>query len=667
MKPCCMVVLLGSLLAAPVLGALPTTRAEIAAIVNRAAGYQSGDDVQPLRQIEVLLRDAQKNPALRKTLEGELLPLLGPDATLEARRFACQQLAVMGSTAALPRLAALLSRERDASYACLALANYPPGPADEMLRQALLTNRGGARLQIIDTLGDRRDPKAVPALAAIVRENEFAPTRAAIIALAKIGNRSAREALAALRATAPAELERWFTEADLRIAEQLVLARQRRAAIAIYERLIEPSKPIAVRRGAFAALTRLEPSGGEARILRTLRGDDPVLKPVAIAQVRVLPGRGASERFARELSGLMPEEQAWLLDSLAARNDSAARAALINSLNSAHAAVRRAAAAALGRVGDANAVGSFANAIAAAPDADEARALESALGSLPPGRATDRAILAEIAAARSETRARLIAALATRPGPEVTAVLFAEADHSDPVVAKAAYRVLARAGAEESLSLLLRKFAALRNPALRSGVEGFVEQAVRLTESVAARSAEVRAVLGVTPDVESRCALLRLLPACGDAPAFATLNDAVRDGDASLRDAAIRALAEWPDLSAWTPLFTLWTQPGNATYRDVALQGLVRLADEANAAPDEQLVARYRELLARAQGEGELRKVLSALGGAAHPDVLALALPLLEKSAVRAEVEAAVKKIADAIKKQHPEAAQAALDRLAGK
>jgi hypothetical protein len=52
------------------------------------------------------------------------------------------------------------------------------------------------------------------------------------------------------------------------------------------------------------------------------------------------------------------------------------------------------------------------------------------------------------------------------------------------------------------------------------------------------------------------------------------------------------------------------------------------------------------------------------LGGATQPAALDLALPLLANPGVRAEAEVAVRKIAEAIKAQHPKAAQEALKRL---
>ena len=83
--------------------------------------------------------------------------------------------------------------------------------------------------------------------------------------------------------------------------------------------------------------------------------------------------------------------------------------------------------------------------------------------------------------------------------------------------------------------------------------------------------------------------------------------------------------------------------------------------------PDAKLVERYRQLLAGARSDADLRLILGALGGAAQPGALQLALPLLDNAGVRAEAEVAVKKIAEAIKAQHPQAAQEALKRLQSK
>jgi len=641
--------------------------AVLAQLTAEVAKWESGQNAEPLRQMEQLARESADKRAARAELESALSQLLAPASTFEAKRFACQQLAVVGSDASVPALAKLLEVNETIGIACLAFGNRPSAKADKALREALPAARDTGRRQIISTLGNRRDAKAVKPLTKLARDADAAMAEAAIRALGKIGTESAAKVVAALRKEANPAGHRALADATLRCAAQLAESGKAKAASGIYEELVATTQPANIRRGAFTALMRLEPDGGEQRILKTLRSGDALLKPVAIAAVRALRSETASETFARELQTLTNEEKVWMIESLAARGDVPARTAILGSLASSDAGVRSAAAAALGHLGGAAAVRPLAQTIAAAKDSDEIRELVSAFGSLPSDSATDQAIIAEIKGAQGATRARLIAALATRPNSQVTTLLLEETENPDPAVAKVAYRVLARAGTGEWLPLLIQKFARLQNNTLRSEVQGFVEQAVGATEDVAHRSAAVRDALSQTREVENRCALLRLLPACGNAAAFAALNTSWNDPDPRVRDAAVRALAEWPDMSAWNPLFTLWTKPDSGAHGSLVLQGLVRLADEANAAPDEKLLARYRELLAGARDDDEFRKILSALGGAAHPEALALALPLLERPGVRAEAAAAVKSIAGAIKQKYPEAAQAALDRAAKK
>jgi len=641
--------------------------ADLSQLTAAVAKWESGQNAGPLRQMEQLARASAGQPAARAELEAALIQVLTPAATFEAQRFACQQVAVIGSDASVPALAKLLQGNETIGIACLAFGNRPSAKADKALRDVLPAARDMGRRQIIATLGNRRDAKAVKPLAKLAHDTDAAVAEAAIRALGNIATESAAQEIAALRKKAKPARQRALADASLRCAAQFTESGKTKAATGIYEALAATSQPANVRRGAFIALLHLDPDGGEQRILQTLRNGDAGLKPVAIAAVRSLRSETASETFARELPALKNAEKVWLIESLAARGDAPARAVIIGSLESSDAGVRRAAATALGYLGGAAAVRPLAQTLATAKDSDEIRELGSALGSLPSDRATDEAILAEIKGAQGDPRARLITALATRPSPQVTTLLLAEADDPDPAVAKAAYRVLARAGAGDALPLLLQKFAALQDAALRSEVEGFVEQAVGATEDAARRSAAVLDALLRTREVESRCALLNLLPACGDAAGLARLKCAVTDEDSRMRDAAVRALAEWPDMSAWNSLLTLWTKPASDAQRSLTLRGLVRLADAANAAPDEKLLGRYRELLAGTRGDDELKQVLGALGGDADPAALQLALPLLEQPGVRAEAAAAVKRIAEAIKQKHPAAAQAALERAAGK
>ena len=260
------------------------SRADITKLVAEAAAYQPGQSREPFRRIEELV--GQPSTAMRKHLEAGLVQLLAPTSSFEARRFACKQLGIIGSKSALPALGELLKSEETAGIACLALTTYPLGKADEILRAALASARGTARVQIINTLGDRRDAKAVKLLTQLAVDADSSVARAALASLGKVGNQAAWKAIASFPKDAAPILQPTLTEATLRCADALAESGERKSATLIYEQLVAPSQPAYIRRGALDALLRLDKDQGQQRILQVLHGSDAILKPVAIAEVR---------------------------------------------------------------------------------------------------------------------------------------------------------------------------------------------------------------------------------------------------------------------------------------------------------------------------------------------------------------------------------------------
>ena len=640
------------------------TAEEIARLVNEAAAYQTGQGLEAFRGLEVLGRESLSAPALREPLEAGLVQLLGPSSSLEAKRFACRQLGILGSSKALPALARLLANEETVGMACLALTTYPPGTADSVLRDALQFVSKAPRIQVITALGDRRDRRAVSVLARTAQDAEPAVAQAAIAALGKIGDAAARKAIAALRSRTRPELGPALTEATLRCAERLGASGDRRGAIAAYEELLASSPAAYVRRAALEALLRLDENRRLQRILAALHGMDSALKPTAIAAVGTLPADVSSEPFVAELHNLTTDEQVWMIDSLAARDDLGARLAVCVSVSSPNKTVRLAAIRALSRVGDASLVSMFVHALASSKTAEESRVTETALVNLRGGAATDKAITTQLKQCVGQARAGLISVLARRVGPAANPVFFEETENKDAVVARAAFRALGRTAEEDDAPALVEALVNLHDKEVRSDAESAAAQGLARMRSAASRSALVRGALGRAHTTDSRRSLLGLLPGCADASALAALKSAADDSEPLIRDAAIRALADWPDAAAWETLAGLCKEAGNETERGLALRGLVRLASEGNAKPNSDLIARYVLLVASARTDAEFKLLLGALAGVAHPDALRLAAGLLTRPGVRAEAEAAVRKIAEAVKGQDPQAAQEALQRI---
>jgi HEAT repeat protein len=657
-------VFLTLILATTPLLAAPPTVAEIDRAVEAAAVYQPGQGFEPFRRLEDWVRQSVAEPAQRNSIETALIKLLNPTASFEAQRFACKQLGVIGSQTALPVLARLLKDNKTSGLACLALSTYPKGAADDILRSALASANGNTRRQIVETLGDRRDPKSVKTLAALARSPESLTSDAAISSLGKIGTRDAWKALAALGKTSTISSSAPLTEAMLTCADRLASAGDRKLARAILSDLLEPSHPAYVRRGAFSALLRLDNDGGEQRILQTLHGSDPVLKPVAIAAIRDVPSKTASRRFAEGLSQLSPLEQVWMIDSLAARADEPAREAVGASVSASDGQVRRAAIAALGRIGGASAVPLLARAAAETHEPDQLKAIESALVELGGDGETDRAIISQLQVSRPNGLSPLINALAQREGAIANPIIVQETANADPTVAKAAFRALAKTAGASDAAILLSKLNGPLEPTVRAEAEAATAAALGKIDDTSRRSTLVRDAFTQANTDDRRISFLNLLPGCADADTLALVTTAIGNSNAKLRSAAFSVLADWPDIAAWDPLARIYRDPENEPARAVALRSLVRLAGEANERADAALLGRYMQLLAGARGDMDLKLILGGLAGVPRPEALQLVLPLLSNSGVRVEAEVAVRKIAESIKAQNPEAANAALQRL---
>lgn len=638
---------------------------DLARLLSQAATYEPGASLAPLRGIEDLVRQSTAQPALRANLEAGLDQLIAGDSTYEARRFACLQLAVIGSDRSLAALAGLLQRGETAGIACYALSASPSAKAVEILRKALPAARGPAQGQIIEALGARRDGRSVRQLAPLARDPDAAVARAAIAALGNIADKPACQALALLRTEGISA--RAVAEASFTAAEKLAASGDRTGATAIYERYLPSSQPNDLRRGAFGGLLRLDPDGGERRIRQTLQGRDAVLTPVALAAISHLRSPGASARFATDLPTLPPQEQVWLLQALADRGDAAAHAAIQSHLAATDPSVRGAAIAAEARLGDARSVPALCQALAQAGTAEERQAVETALTQLRGGPQTDRALLEELKTKSLAARSYVISALARRGCRDAVSALLAEADSPDAATARAAFQALGKLASADQLPALLDKLARLRADDARSDAESAVARLIATLPDANRRSEMVCSALAQASDLEARCSLLRLLPACAGPKALEAVKAGCADANPRLRDAAVRALAEWPDAEAWEALVAEHDRSEDPAHRALCLRALARLAEEQNANVSAELIARYRQLFARARSDEDRKLVLGALAGAAHPDALKLALEQLPNPSAHAEAELAVRKIAEAIQRQHPQAAAEALRQLGGK
>lgn len=140
----------------------------------------------------------QKAPAMQDSQYGtaekimalpvaKLVAILKDAAASEfAKAKACQRLAVAGDRSAVPALAALLGDDKLAHYARTGLEPIPDPAADEALRTALGQLKGRLLVGVINSIGVRKDAKAIEPLAKLMYHADAEVASAASSALGRI-------------------------------------------------------------------------------------------------------------------------------------------------------------------------------------------------------------------------------------------------------------------------------------------------------------------------------------------------------------------------------------------------------------------------------------------------------------------------------------------------
>jgi len=240
---------------------------EMDELLEKIKKYDYGQSRAALTELSDKIRDAYGKRAELKQIENGLIGVLKSDATPAAKQFVCRKLSIIGTSACVPTLTAMLSQKpaskqepHPADMARYALERIPGAAVDAALREALLKTSGTAKVGIINSLGQRRDSKAVGALSKLVYSSDALEAEAAAAALGKIAGPEATKALAEARTKTKGKLRLVVLDSYLKCADQLAADGKKSEASAIYRQLSGEPAPI----GA-AALRGIVTAGGGGR------------------------------------------------------------------------------------------------------------------------------------------------------------------------------------------------------------------------------------------------------------------------------------------------------------------------------------------------------------------------------------------------------------------
>jgi HEAT repeat protein len=191
------------------------------------------------------------------------------------------------------------------------------------------------------------------------------------------------------------------------------------------------------------------------------------------------------------------------------------------------------------------------------------------------------------------------------------------------------------------------------------------EQETLTITAISTPAAIVDAICGAIQGArgEAKLALLRSLRTAGGPKALQTIQTAMADDDAQVRDTAFHILCDWPTPDALPRIIDLATAPPKNTIKILALRGLVRLVPQSDML-DAKKVDTLKKAMALADRDEERRLVLSALGNVPSADALVLVASRLDNPVLKEEACVAAVTIAEKIASGHDTRVTAAMKQV---
>jgi len=590
--------------------------------------------------------------------EQDLIATLQSAAGVPQKCAACQKLRIIGTTRAVPALAALLGDEGTSHAARYALEAMPCNEAGTALRQAARTTSGLVQAGLIDSLGWRGDREAVPQLAPLLAGADETVAAAAATALGRIGGRAADAALSAARDKSPPSVLPSILEGLLRCGERLRAEGDESAAAALYRPLLADRFPAHFRVAAWRGLVQTDAAGRCELVTSALTGADGVLRAAAAQGIRESSDPQVIEAYVARWAALPAEAQLAVMDAHRRRGAEAlptVRAAAASP----HPAVRVAAWHALAELNIPATIPMLAQAAAHGEPAERDAARDALTQMHGPG--VREALFSEVESLEPPAKTELLRVLGERGESEAASVLLRHAAAEAELVRAAALEALRKLAVEAALGPLLELVV---KPL--PGADGEPLRRALFAVCQACRDKNQATVLVLDAmrgaAVTERRQLLTVMNALGTDQALSAVQNAARGEDPDLAKDAVRVLADWPSAAAAPGLLELAARSDDATLHALAMRGFVRLtAHEPNSA---QRIALLRQALTAARRTEEKRQALGQLGQLTTPDALEAVLPYLAEDGLRQEAATAAVSVAERLAGSHPELVAEAAARL---
>ncbi len=566
---------------------------------------------------------AQQTCHAQTDQEAALIAILQSDAPEAEKAITCKHLAVHGTAHAVPELAKLLPDPKLTSWARTALEVIPDDSADEALRSALTNLETGRPLiGVINSIATRGDTAAVPALVERLQSDHPEVRIAAAVALGKIGDAPAQQALENGLAKLATESNPGIAEGCILVAEQQYDRGDLAAAATLYTKVREAQ--VAKQRMLEATRGLILAQNSAELLSEQLQSEDKDHFGLGLRTARELPGQEITDALVQALDNAETKRQSMIVLSLAERDRDSVLPAILRLAGSGNSNARKNAFLVLGNVGNASTVDTLLDGASDA-DGEVAESAKDALAALTDP-AVDAAIKLRLSEAKGSTRTAIIETIGARRIDAISDLLIA-ADDEDPKVRSAALTALGATVGPDNLTELVQRFTNPKHATDQgTALKALTTASTRMPDRDAC-AIHLTTAMKNQP-LETQAALIAILGNVGGSQALQTVAASANHEQDALKDAASKTLGKWMTPDAAPVLLELAQPKANGKYQIRALRGYLRIARQMQLSPAER--AKMCEQALQSAGRDQER-ALALRVLEIHPSLDSLAVAIKAK------------------------------------
>lgn len=609
--------------------------AQLAEACNKAIAYllplMAADDVPSRYDYQIMLQNMASYAARpdaeaeREVMAKALIKALDEaDMPPTVQNWFVLQLERIGKAESVPALAKLLDADDQqlADYARRALEKNPDAGADDVLLGALAKAEDTRmKIGLLNSLGERRVQAALEPVAAALNDTDPKVGAAALTALIGISGPNSGKAIVGIlnQPTGPITLK--AAQALTDIAQELLKQTNYTAAGQVYEFLYRGAtgkardgddyNPFSIRIAGLNGLAICAPDKLAQVIAEVIRDDDARVRIAAVSAARLAPTKAPMQILCEMLGDLEPFDQVQVLGLIADRGDLSSIKYAKQALAGDNEDVQLAAIEVLTAMGcDSSAEILMDVAV------NGSGAVQKAAGeglALMAGPRVDDVIAAQAQSGPTDTRTVALGLLGKRGMPGSAAALMTYAAEGDDDIRSASFRALIDMADQVDVQTLADLVVATKvEKVRRSGIAALEAVLAKATDKDA--TAEVVVAKMTSSDTESKVALLTSLDALGGAVALDAVVDATGSSNDTIKDAAVRTLANWPDYEAAVKLLAIaGDSQTSLTHYVLAVRGALRLIATSGGTPLDDRVTLCFKAFDLARRDDEKRQAIAAM------------------------------------------------------